>query len=42
MRYRDRFVPAYDKPTRGVLRYDGRDAEFRLGKDWRGAFKRTD
>src|SRR5262249_40092029 len=25
MRYRDRFVPAYDKPTRGVWRYDGQD-----------------
>ena len=23
MRYSDRFVPAYDKPTRGVWHYDG-------------------
>jgi flavin reductase (DIM6/NTAB) family NADH-FMN oxidoreductase RutF len=42
MRYRDRFVPAYDKPTRGVWRYDGRDEEFRPGEDWRGAYKSTD
>ena len=41
-RYRDRFVPAYDKPTRGVWRYDGRDDEFRPDQDWRGAFKSTD
>ena len=32
MRYRDRFVPAYDRPTRGVWRYDGRDEEFRAGR----------
>ena len=42
MRYRDRFVPAYDKPTRGVWRYDGRDEEFRAGEDWRNAYKSTD
>jgi flavin reductase (DIM6/NTAB) family NADH-FMN oxidoreductase RutF len=42
MRYRDRFVPAYDKPTRGVWRYDGRGEEFRAGEDWRGAYKSTD
>jgi flavin reductase (DIM6/NTAB) family NADH-FMN oxidoreductase RutF len=42
MRYRDRFVPAYDKPTRGVWRYDGRDDEFRAGENWRDAFKSTD
>jgi flavin reductase (DIM6/NTAB) family NADH-FMN oxidoreductase RutF len=42
MRYRDRFVPAYDRPTRGVWRYDGRDEEFRAGEDWRGAYKSTD
>ncbi len=39
MRYRDRFVPAYDKPTRGVWRYDGRDEEFRPGEDWRDAYE---
>jgi flavin reductase (DIM6/NTAB) family NADH-FMN oxidoreductase RutF len=42
MRYRDRFVPAYDKPTRGMWRYDGRDEEFRDGEDWRAAYKSTD
>lgn len=42
MRYRDRFVPAYDKPTRGVWRYDGRDEEFRTGENWRAAYKSTD
>jgi flavin reductase (DIM6/NTAB) family NADH-FMN oxidoreductase RutF len=42
MRYRDRFVPAFDKPTRGVWRYDGRDEEFRLGANWRDAYKSTD
>ena len=42
MRYQDRFVPAYDKPTRGVWRYDGRDEEFREGENWRGAFKSVD
>jgi len=42
MRYRDRFVPAYDKPTRGVWRYDGRDEEFRTGEEWRDAYRSTD
>lgn len=42
MRYQDRFVPAYDKPTRGVWRYDGRDAEFRDGENWRDAFRSAD
>jgi flavin reductase (DIM6/NTAB) family NADH-FMN oxidoreductase RutF len=42
MRYQDRFVPAYDKPTRGVWRYDGRDEEFRPGEDWRNAHRSTD
>jgi flavin reductase (DIM6/NTAB) family NADH-FMN oxidoreductase RutF len=42
MRYRDRFVPAYDKPTRGVWRYAGRDEEFREGESWREAYKSTD
>jgi hypothetical protein len=35
-------VPAYDKPTRGVWRYDGSDAEFRDGASWRDAYKSTD
>jgi len=42
MRYRDRFVPAYDKPTRGVWHYEGGDQEFRNGEDWRNAYKSTD
>ncbi len=42
MRYQDRFVPAYDKPTRGVWRYDGRDEEFRDGENWRDAFRSVD
>ena len=42
MRYRDRFVPAYDKPTRGVWRYDGRDEEFRAGENWRDAYRSAD
>ncbi len=42
MRYRDRFVPAYDKPTRGVWRYAGRDEEFRAGENWRDAYRSTD
>src|SRR5262249_15307331 len=42
MRYRDRSVPAYDKPTRGVWRYDGRDEEFRAGENWRDAYRSTD
>ena len=42
MRYQDRFVPAYDKPTRGVWSYDGRDEEFRPGEDWRSAHRSTD
>jgi hypothetical protein len=41
-RYRDHFVPAHDKPTRGVWNYDGRDEEFRAGKNWRAAYKSTD
>ena len=36
------FVPAYDKPTRGVWRYEGHDAEFRTGEGWRDAYKSTD
>jgi hypothetical protein len=42
MRYADRFVPAYDKPTRGVWRYDGRDEEFRAGERWRDAYRSVD
>jgi len=42
MRYQDRFVPAYDKPTRGVWRYEGSDAEFREGENWRDAFRSVD
>ena len=42
MRYRDRFVPAYDKPTRGAWRYDGRDDEFRVGERWRDAYRSVD
>jgi flavin reductase (DIM6/NTAB) family NADH-FMN oxidoreductase RutF len=42
MRYRDRFVPAYDQPTRGVWSYDGSDEEFRDGESWRDAYKSTD
>jgi flavin reductase (DIM6/NTAB) family NADH-FMN oxidoreductase RutF len=42
MRYRARFVPAYDKPTRGVWHYEGRDDEFRVGENWRNAYKSTD
>jgi flavin reductase (DIM6/NTAB) family NADH-FMN oxidoreductase RutF len=42
MRYQDRFVPAYDKPTRGNWRYQGRDAEFRPGEDWRNAYRSVD
>lgn len=42
MRYADRFVPAYDKPTRGVWRYDGRDEEFRDGENWRDAYHSVD
>ena len=42
MRYRDRFVPAYDKPTRGVWSYDGRDEEFRAGESWRDAYRSVD
>jgi flavin reductase (DIM6/NTAB) family NADH-FMN oxidoreductase RutF len=40
--YQDRFVPAYDKPTRGVWRYEGDDAEFRDGDNWRGMFRSED
>ena len=41
-RYQDRFVPAYDKPTRGVWHYDGQDDEFREGEDWRNAHRSVD
>jgi flavin reductase (DIM6/NTAB) family NADH-FMN oxidoreductase RutF len=42
MRYRDRFVPAYDTPTRGIWRYEGRDEEFRVGENWRDAYRSAD
>ena len=42
MRYQDRFVPAYDKPTRGVWTYDGHDDEFRPGENWRNAHRSKD
>ena len=42
MRYADRFVPAYDKPTRGRWRYDGREEEFRPGEPWRDAYRSAD
>ena len=42
MRYQDRFVPAYDKPTRGVWAYEGSDEEFRVGEDWRRAYKSSE
>src|SRR5262249_38890083 len=42
MRYRDRFVPAYDKPTPGVWRYDGRDEEFRAGENWGAGYRSED
>ena len=42
MRYQDRFVPAYDKPTRGVWRYAGNDAEFRAGENWRDVYRSVD
>jgi flavin reductase (DIM6/NTAB) family NADH-FMN oxidoreductase RutF len=32
--YQDRFVPAYE-PLRVAWEYDGDDAEFREGRDWR-------
>ena len=37
-RYRDRFVPAYDAPTRAKWHYEGSDDEFRAGETWRNAF----
>jgi flavin reductase (DIM6/NTAB) family NADH-FMN oxidoreductase RutF len=41
-RYRDRFVPVYDRPTRAVANYDGSDEEFRPGADWRTAYQSRD
>lgn len=41
-RYRDRFVPVYDRPTRAKWRYEGSDDEFRAGEDWRNAFISVD
>ena len=42
MRYQDRFVPVFDKPTRGDWHYDGRDEEFRDGANWRDAYRSKD
>lgn len=42
MRYQDRFVPAFDKPTRARWEYDGTDDEFRAGESWRNAHRSTD
>jgi hypothetical protein len=42
MRYQDRFVPAYDRPTRGVWHYAGSDQEFRAGENWRDAYRSVD
>lgn len=41
-RYRDRFVPAYDKPTRAKWRYDGPPQNLREDEDWRSAYQSTD
>jgi flavin reductase (DIM6/NTAB) family NADH-FMN oxidoreductase RutF len=41
-RYRDRFVPVYDRPTRAKWHYEGSDDEFRPGENWRGAYFSTD
>jgi len=41
-RYRDRFVPVYDKPTRAKWHYEGSDEEFRPGENWRDAYFSTD
>lgn len=38
----DRFVPAFDKPTRARWEYDGTDEEFRAGENWRNAHRRSD
>lgn len=37
-RYGNKFVPAFDKPTAAHWKYDGEDAEFRDGEDWRSSF----
>jgi flavin reductase (DIM6/NTAB) family NADH-FMN oxidoreductase RutF len=42
MPYRDHFVPAYDKPTRGIWQYEGPDEEFREGENWRREFNSTE
>jgi flavin reductase (DIM6/NTAB) family NADH-FMN oxidoreductase RutF len=41
-RYQDRFVPAYDKPTRAKWSYDGPVENLREDQDWRSAYQSTD
>jgi flavin reductase (DIM6/NTAB) family NADH-FMN oxidoreductase RutF len=41
-RYRDRFVPVYDRPMRAKWHYQGTDEEFRAGENWRSAYISTD
>ena len=41
-RYRDRFVPAYDKPTRGKWHYDGPIENMREDQEWRTAYQSMD
>jgi flavin reductase (DIM6/NTAB) family NADH-FMN oxidoreductase RutF len=41
-RYRDRFVPVFDKPTRAKWHYEGADEEFRSGENWRDAYFSSD
>ena len=38
MRYGNKFVPAFDKPTDAHWRYEGTDSDFIEGEDWRNAF----
>jgi flavin reductase (DIM6/NTAB) family NADH-FMN oxidoreductase RutF len=37
-RYGSKFVPVYDKPTGVALNYQGSDAEFRAGENWRAMY----
>jgi len=41
-RYRDRFVPVFDRPTRAEWHYDGTDDQFRSDENWRAAYQSTD
>lgn len=41
-RYRDRFVPVYDKPTRAKWHYDGPPENLREDENWRSAFQSVD